>query len=116
MNTLLSPLVIASSSNIDFNLRSVKGNLFIVVESNETVTLTLYNGVGSNDPTQTSGTPIPYVVGSTVPRFEYSGIAYTVTASQPKAFNIIREEIGEWLRFGFTGASDTTVAIYGDVN
>jgi hypothetical protein len=117
MNTLISSLSVSASTIVDFNLRSVKGNLILVVEPSASLTLTLKNGVGNNDPAQTSTTPIPYVqsaTGSSVPIFESTGTSYPISAGTKEAILLVRSEIGEWLRAELVTTG--TVSIYGNPN
>ncbi len=119
MNTLISLSIPATSTtSIDFNLRSVKNNTIIVIASTQNLTVTLKNGVGNVDPSQTDTSAIPYVSGGTsYAVFDGTGTDYSVSANVNKSIVLIRDEIGEWLRADLDNDSTSTsatVTIYGN--
>lgn len=98
-----------SDTRIDFNIKSVATDFILYIDSDKALTLALKDGVGVDDPLETEGSSLNYVLtGSAVPVYDGTATSYTIVADVVKKIIIKRAEVGDWISLVFTNA--TTVA------
>jgi hypothetical protein len=118
VNTKLS-VTVAANEEIDLNVRRVKNDFVLLIESDKDLTIAITNGFGGSDPAnEDSAGALKYVEGgSAVPIFSEVPVEYTITGGTKEEILFVRAELGDWVRLDITndGVGDATVNLYGTV-